>query len=526
MSLYENSNLVNELKKLRNEISQNQAKISQLNEVIEEHKHYLTINPKTGLPNHKMFIKDLEKFITLSHQRSSGFALIFIDLNKSLTNIEYSLDSFWSDAILSKISFEIKEVLDDYYAELVMDDSSFAEPDKRYRIYHSERYEELMVIMPYISSIDICKVAAKHIYLKISEPKRLEFNNDILHLESFLALTMYPLHGNYKEELLSNTDIALRFGISKNLPIVLYSESLGHRMREKKSLEKDLRNILDGNDSKSVNEQFILHYQPLVDNQGFILGAEAVLRWQHKEKGLLYPLKFMDMAEKNGHIVPIGYIVIEKSCAILRQWLDQKLITEDFYLSVNLSPKQFKQNELVPKISYLLRKYKIPSQFLRIEITENAYFDNVFIAAEKIRELFDLGVKIMMDDCGAPGNSIYNLRKLPIDIIEHGMIDYIKLDKSLIESIHRFKDRLFFKHSIEMAWKLDIGVVVEGLETIEQEMILREMEEEFVNEGQKIEVIRQGFLFSRPQPHDDFIKLLKQVNLVPPGLKNFIHELP
>ena len=148
------------------------------------------------------------------------------------------------------------------------------------------------------------------------------------------------------------------------------------------------------------------------------------------------------------------------------------------------------------KIDEIMNHYNIKSKYLRIEITEFAYFENPDIAAHTIEQLSHRGIKIMIDDCGAPGNAIYNLRSLPEELINKGAITTLKLDKTLIDAIERYKDRLL-------------------LETNNQEQIIKEIEQELVHDKIKIKILRQGYLYSKPVPENKFIYLFKNQVPVP-----------
>ena len=264
-----------------------------------------------------------------------------------------------------------------------------------------------------------------------------------------------------------------------------------------------------------MNESIELYFQPFIDIDYRIIGAESLVRWQHPEKGMIMPGVFIHLAEKTGLIVPLGYKVLEKACKYLRDWQEKNLVPEDFFLSVNFSPKQFKQQDLVEKIDEIMNHYNIKSKYLRIEITEFAYFENPDIAAHTIEQLSHRGIKIMIDDCGAPGNAIYNLRSLPEELINKGAITTLKLDKTLIDAIERYKDRLLFKHNLEMAWRLNFDVIIEGIETNNQEQIIKEIEQELVHDKIKIKILRQGYLYSKPVPENMFIYLFKNQVPVP-----------
>lgn len=524
MGLYKKSYTIykNELTELKKQILKNKRKIAKLTESLIEYKRYLTINPKTGLPNHKIFVKDLEKLIKERNLNGRApFAVLFIDLYKSMTKIEYSLDSCISDAIIAKICLEVKEVLERIYNKSILPDEKYTILSRgplegiEYNIYHSERNEELMIILRNIRDKNACRNIAGIIYNKITEPKQLEFNNDIIHLTCHMAAALYPENGIIKEELLSNTDIALRFVIEKNNKMAFYTEALGAKIREEKALESELCNAIKRNNSNHDDESIDLHFQPITDSSYRMIGAESLVRWHHPEKGILNPLLFMSLAEETGLIVPLGYFILERVCQYYKSWVDRGLVDKDFFLSINLSPKQFKQHNLVEEIDKILRKYSMKGSSLKIEITENACFDNPVDAAGKLEQLSKMGIAIMIDDCGAPGNAIYNLRKLPDDLFKRAAITVLKLDKSLIDSVHQYKDRLFFKHNLGMAWRLNFHVIIEGIETMNQEHIIKEIEQELVREKIEIRIMRQGFLFSKPVPEKRFIELLKRRVLTP-----------
>jgi EAL domain-containing protein (putative c-di-GMP-specific phosphodiesterase class I)/GGDEF domain-containing protein len=505
---------VNELKK---EIDIYKQRVNELIEEIEEHKHYLTINPKTGLPNHKVFVKDLQK---LMEERNTGssqlFAIIFIDLNKSLTKIEYSLDSYLSDAILSRTSIEVKEVLENSFNASVSTSEKYTLmynaplEGVKYNIYHSERNEDLIVLIPHIDNKDFCIEIVKMIYKKITTPKQLEFNKDILQLFCYMAVAFYPINGTMKEELLSNVETALRYAVERDQPIVIYSNELGRVTRYRKLLETELRNAVEGKSFGKTGTRFELWFQPFVDRTFRIVGAESLIRWNHPSKGIIMPLHFISLAEKNGLIVPLGFIVIEEASRNLKRWIDSEYVKDEFYLTVNLSPKQFRQQYLGQRIEKILNDFSIPPGRFQIEITEVAYFDNPQNAATQIRELAKKGINLILDDCGAAGNAIYNLSKLPEDIIKAKMIKTAKIDRSLVNNIKRREDRLIFKHSIEMAWYFGFNVIVEGVENEEQNKIIEEIENELSASEQEIRIIRQGYYFAKPLPESEFLELLKK----------------
>jgi EAL domain-containing protein (putative c-di-GMP-specific phosphodiesterase class I) len=180
-----------------------------------------------------------------------------------------------------------------------------------------------------------------------------------------------------------------------------------------------------------------------------------------------------------------------------------------------MSPKQFRQQYLGQRIEKILKDFHIPATRLQIEITEIAYFDNPQLAARQIRDISKRKVRFILDDCGAAGNAIYNLSKLPDDIIRAQMIHAAKIDRALVSNIARKEDRIIFKHSIEMAWYFGFLVVVEGIETREQNTIIDEIEAELSQSGQKTEILRQGYFFSKPVPDREFVGYLNRGEVIP-----------
>jgi EAL domain-containing protein (putative c-di-GMP-specific phosphodiesterase class I) len=254
---------------------------------------------------------------------------------------------------------------------------------------------------------------------------------------------------------------------------------------ERLSLEGRLRQALQ-------NDELVVHYQPLIAlESNRIRGAEALLRWQHPELGLVAPGEFISLAELSGLIVPIGHWVLRTACAQARVWRDRGF--PDFVVAVNLSPRQFQQADLVFQVTDALEHADLPASALDLEITESNAMQNAEVTISTLSDLKTLGVSISMDDFGTGYSSLNYLKRFPID--------RIKIDQSFVRDVTRDPDDAAIAAAIiAMAHSLKLTVVAEGVETPAQLAFLRE---------QRCDEM-QGYLFSKPLPAAEFGALLEE----------------
>ncbi|WP_372836657.1 putative bifunctional diguanylate cyclase/phosphodiesterase, partial [Pontibacterium sp.] len=257
-----------------------------------------------------------------------------------------------------------------------------------------------------------------------------------------------------------------------------------HSFFDQSLQEKALAKIrLDEQLAVAVNHnQFILHYQPIYDLETRnIESYEALIRWNHPESGLVFPDKFIPQAEESGCIKDIGYLVIQASCAFIKKTLARTGYCPS--VSVNLSPQQFMDPNLVEYIQQELNKSELDARYLEIEITESSLMENIDLAIETLSELKAIGVSIAIDDFGTGYSSLAMLRRLPVD--------KLKIDRSFVmEMDDNRSDQRIVRGLIFMAHTLRLKVVAEGIETESQENILRRYGCD----------LGQGYFFSRPQP--------------------------
>ncbi|MGD1942806.1 MAG: EAL domain-containing protein [Leptolyngbyaceae cyanobacterium] len=243
-----------------------------------------------------------------------------------------------------------------------------------------------------------------------------------------------------------------------------------------------------------ANHEFFLEYQPIfwVRTQA-IIGVESLVRWRHPEQGLLPPAKFIPVAEKTGLIIPLGWWILEESCRQLKAWQDTLINAEKLFVSVNMSSKQFAQQDVLERIKGILKTTGLAATALKIEITESVLIENSSSIIEILQAIRDLGIKLSVDDFGTGYSSLSYLHKFPVDTL--------KIDRSFLENADSDFEKLEILQSmVHLAWNLGLEVVAEGIET--------------PRHFAQIKALRcesgQGFLFSKPLSTEAFEAILRK----------------
>jgi EAL domain-containing protein (putative c-di-GMP-specific phosphodiesterase class I) len=243
------------------------------------------------------------------------------------------------------------------------------------------------------------------------------------------------------------------------------------------------------------NKEFILHYQPRVNLQsGSLCGVEALVRWQHPDRGLISPLTFIPLAEETGLIMELGEWVLREACRQMQRW--HRAGVHVPRVSVNVSPLQFRRQNLIELVKAVLSETSLCVQALELEITESALMDDINQAIETLKGLQQLGVNISIDDFGTGYSSLSHLRSLPVNTL--------KVDRSFVMNAHvSEEDAQILSAIISMAHSLNLDTVVEGVECIEQQDLLRKQACHEV----------QGYYYARPMPATDLAALLQNETL-------------
>jgi diguanylate cyclase (GGDEF)-like protein len=287
------------------------------------------------------------------------------------------------------------------------------------------------------------------------------------------------------EEVLRNADVAMyRAKESGPLGYEVFNKSMYLQAVRRLELENDIRRAF-------LAEEFVVHYQPIVDlRSGEVQGVEALVRWNHPERGLLLPEEFVPVAEEIGLIVPIGEAVLEEACRWAVRWQEEYPRISPLLMNVNLSAKQLQRPDLITTVEGVLQRTGLNSACLTLDITETVYVKALEGNTAALNDLRRLGVKISIDDFGVGYSSLSYLKRLPADLL--------KLDKSFIKGLGEdLQDTAIVRMVIDLASTLGIEVIAEGVPS-EGVTILKEM-----GCG-----LAQGFFFSEPLPPDEVPRLL------------------
>lgn len=306
-----------------------------------------------------------------------------------------------------------------------------------------------------------------------------------IYVTASIGIAFYPEDGMEAEELLKNANAAMYYAQQKGGNNYGFHRSeVNFISREQLALETSLRSALE-------RSEFKVYYQPQVNiKTGKIIGAEALVRWQNQEKGLVSPADFIPMAEEIGLIIPLGEWVLRTACKQVKIWQESGF--SELRIAVNLSRRQFKQKNLSDRVSRILKETGLKPQYLELEITESMVMQNETAAAVILKEWQELGITISIDDFGTGYSSLSYLKDFPFDII--------KIDKSFISNIREDKKTAAITIAIiQLAHSLNLKVIAEGVETKE--------ELDFLLEHECDEI--QGYLFSPPITSSEFEKLLK-----------------
>jgi diguanylate cyclase (GGDEF)-like protein len=408
----------------------------------------------TGLPNRSLFFDRLIIALTQAERRDRNLAILFLDLDH-FKDINDSLGHSIGDALL--------RVTAERLAGLVRKEDTVAR-------FGGDEFVILMTDLR--SSEDTAKIAQKLIDT-VREPFNA-YEREIV-ITGSVGIAIYPDDGTQAEVLVKNADTAMYRAkeLGRNR-YQLYTAAMNERALERLELEMALRRALD-------NDEFELHYQPLVDVASRkLIGFEALLRWNHITFGLLMPDHFVPAAERCGLIVPIGQWVMNEVARQAAEWKDR--LGRDFFISINLSASELMEDDLVESITSIVGNHGVAPEQIEIEITESSAFRDDNHTADVLRRLRDLGFRISIDDFGTGYSSLSYLKTFPVDTL--------KIDKMFLQDINGAGDAAITNSVISMAHGMNLKVVAEGVENVDQVHVLS---------GQSCDRF-QGFLFSQPLP--------------------------
>jgi EAL domain-containing protein (putative c-di-GMP-specific phosphodiesterase class I) len=310
-------------------------------------------------------------------------------------------------------------------------------------------------------------------------------NQQELNVTFSIGISVYPHDGSDANTLIKNADAAMYHAKEAGRDnYQFYAPEMNNKAAERLAFEGQLRHAME-------RQEFVVYYQPKVNVANRkLIGAEALIRWNHPHLGLLYPSNFIGIAEESGLIVPIGQWVLEQVCRQNQAWLKSGL--DCVPISVNLSAIQFRNKSLVDSLRILLEETGLPPALLELELTESCIIQGSEIVIETLQSLKELGLNLSIDDFGTGYSSLSYLKRFPIDTL--------KIDQSFVRDIaHDENDDAIIKAIISMAHSLNMSVIAEGVETQEQFAFL---------EAHLCDDI-QGYYFSQPVPATRFEEMLK-----------------
>lgn len=425
-------------------------------------------DPLTGLPNRTLFMDRLGQVIRQARRRSDyRFAILFIDLDRFKV-INDSLGHLAGDHLLIDLSERLLTCLrpDDTVARLGGD-------------------EFVILIDDLQGTQDATQVASR---IKELLERPFSLNGQVVFTSASIGITLSTAQHTAPQDYLRNADIAMYQ--SKNAGgdrYTLFTDAMHTSAIARLQLETDLRRAVE-------RQELRLQYQPILSlATEHVIGFEALVRWQHPTEGLIFPNKFISLAEETGLIIPIGKWVLEEACHQMQSWCSQIAVNYPLLISVNLSSKQLAQPDFISQIDRILAQTGLNPSWLKLEITESMILENTDAAQETLHQLKERQIQLSMDDFGTGYSSLNYLHRLPIDLL--------KIDRSFINEMDKSAESLeLVKAIISIAHSLRMDVVAEGIETQDQLQQLQILGCEF----------GQGYLFSRPVDSRFATHFLKQ----------------
>ncbi len=432
--------------------------------------HLAYYDKLTNLPNRTMFENHVHSAIQISKESNKIFALYLIDVD-NFKRINDTIGHRAGDLL-------IKEVANRLHSLYPNSTASISKKGNEKHLLARMGGDEF-ALHAEISRLEDATEIARELHNVLSQS--FIINNYDMSVSASMGISIYPHDGTGTIDLLRNADVALYHAKDRGKSnFQYYREALNASALMKFSLEGSLRRAIDAN-------ELILHYQPQISlKSGELCGMEALVRWEHPEKGLISPIDFIPLAEETGLIVPMGEWILHTACMQNKSWQDVGL--PKVPMSVNLSSRQFQQNKLIHAVADALRTSGLPPEDLILEITESAIMQDTETTFIAVHELTSMGLRFAIDDFGTGYSSLGYLKRFPIHSI--------KIDKSFVMDItNNHDDAAIVKTIISMAHSLRMKVLAEGVET--------EPQLNFLNENGCDEI--QGFYISRPLPADKFI---------------------
>lgn len=427
-----------------------------------ELQHQATHDILTGLPNRVLLMDRLRAEVERARHANNSVAVLFLDMD-NFKRINDSMGHAIGDALLQQIADRLQAALrpNDTIARHGGDEFAIIAGDLA-------RSENVLAVL-------------RKIYAAFDRPMTLGAQEAYITFCTGIAL--YPHDGINVEDLLRNASTAMyRAVLAGHNQYRFYAPDMNARSHELLTLETELRLAFK-------RSEFVVYYQPKAEfSSGRIVSMEGLIRWQHPQRGLVSPAGFVSMLEESGLIIPVGEWILAQACAEFKE-----MGLQDMRISVNVSASQFNDPGLLRKVSRIMKQENMAANSLELEVTENIVMQDPAAAAETLKKLRALGVRIAIDDFGTGYSSLSYLKRFPLDAL--------KIDQSFVSDLTKDpNDAAIVEASITLGKKLGLEVVAEGVETKEQFEFLRAHGCD----------LAQGYYISRPVGKDELIDLLRQ----------------
>ncbi|MBD8094106.1 EAL domain-containing protein [Pseudomonas fluorescens] len=425
----------------------------------QELTHLALHDMLTGLPNRTLLADRIQQAIQAVKEQGGCFALMFIDLD-GFKPVNDAFGHHLGDQLLREVGLRLREDL--------------RSQDTLARIGG----DEFVLLVQLTQPDDAMGLAERQVGLINRAFKVAEHE---LKISASIGIAMFPGNGGTPQELLMNADAAMYHakGMGKN-GYSFFDVSMNTNARKQLQLLQDLRNAVE-------HQQFRLYYQPKFDAlSGIAVGAEALLRWEHPQQGLLLPAMFIELAEKTGLIIPIGEWVLNEACRQMAVWYAQGY--EDWRIAVNLSALQFCHAGLVNSVAAALERHQLPANSLTLEITETTAMSDADASMTVLQQLSDMGVDLSIDDFGTGYSSLMYLKRLPAN--------ELKIDRGFVRDLeHDSDDAAIVSAIVALGQALGLRIVAEGVETDVQQSFLTRLGCNSL----------QGYLLGHPLPAEGFM---------------------
>ncbi|MGM7720035.1 EAL domain-containing protein [Metabacillus sp. Hm71] len=429
----------------------------QLEEKINYHAYYDSL---TNLPNRLLLHDRLNQGLAYAQLHNEQLAVLFLDLDRFKT-INDTLGHSYGDLLLQKVAERLNACA--YKGCTVSRQGG----------------DEFTIILPIVRCENEVRTFSEQVIAAFKDPFDLKGNE--VFVKTSIGISMFPQDGEDAEDLIKKADTAMYK--AKELAgndYQFYTTAMDYRSLEHVKLENSLYKALD-------LDELQIYYQPQYDiKDKQIFGVEALLRWDHRTKGMISPGEFIPLAEETGLIVPIGEWVLRNACKQIKEWQMQGY--PKMTVSVNVSAQQFNKPNFVNMVKEIIEEIELSPHYLELELTENLIIQNTEETLHKMSRLKELGIKISIDDFGTGYSSLGYLKNFPINTL--------KIDRSFINEVcHDPKNAAITNTIITLAHNLNLHVIAEGVETIEQI--------EFLSSNNCYRI--QGYYYSRPIRPDDLV---------------------